>query len=182
MIDITRFSKYNIIDTCAIWNVLSSANLYHATMRASINFYCSEFVIYECLYKPRTKSKEEDKKLQEILIEERKKNLFPSFKLDIEDLQLVDILQTRKNLGLGEISSLALAIKTRQAFLTDDQNARKLAISVQDRTVVQTVPQMFGWLFFVGILIDSDKDIIIMQHQQMNGILTKYFNATYIEA
>jgi len=182
MIDVTKFSKHNIIDTCAIWNVLSSVELYRATMRASINFYCSEFVIYECLYRHRTTNKEEDKKLQQILLEERKKDLFLSFKLDIEDLQLVNILQTRKKLGLGEISSIALAIKTKQAFLTDDQRARKLAMSVQEGTIVQTVPQMFGWLFFVGILIDGDKDVIITQHQEMNGILTKYFIQTYMEA
>lgn len=181
-INVSKFHKHNIADTCSIWNILSSKKAYEAARHVNVKFYCTYYVIYECLYKERTKIKVEDTELRSRLHTARENTDFQSFPLDISDLQLIEILEKRKRLGRGELSSIALAIKTGQAFLTDDQKARILANEVEHGPTVQTVPHLIGWLFFEGYLLDGDKDIIIDQHKEMNGILERYFNEVYYEA
>ena len=117
--------------------------------------------------------------MQNRLREARKDGKFQSYHLDLEDLQEVDILQKRKNLGKGELASIAFAKKTSQAFLTDDKNARKLAEEVMFRKFVQTTPHLIGWLFFENFLGDSDLKPIVNEHEQHNRPLSKYFNEMY---
>ena len=179
----SEFNKVNVTDTCGVWNILSSQLLYVTAKSAGCNFCCTKFVHYECLYKPRNKHKPEDIELQNLL----KKALnddeqFTSYNLSLEDLQEVEILRQRKNLGKGELSSIAFAKKINQAFLTDDVKARKLAESSIERGLVQTTPHLLGWLFFANYLSDSDLKIIIEQHKQNNQPLEKYFLIMYERA
>jgi hypothetical protein len=181
-IDITKFTLLNVIDTCSVWNLLSSKVLYQAARSARCNFCCTGFVIYECLFKPR-KDQQSKKELQERLIKEQNNGNFKSHHISIEDLQEIDILERRKHLSKGELSSIVFAKRTCQAFLTDDQGARILAANVIDCTLVQTTPHLFGWLYYTGFLGDSDKDIIINEHEKFEGRpLSKYFNDAYMKA
>ena len=107
---------------------------------------------------------------------------FTPYPIAIDDLQDVDLLEKRRRLSKGELSSIVFAKKTRQAFLTDDQKARKLATLLLDADDIQTTPHLFGWLFFDSALTDADKDVVIAQHVSADGKLTPYFNAMYQEA
>jgi hypothetical protein len=102
--------------------------------------------------------------------------------LDVADLQNMALLEQRKKLGKGELSSIAFAMKTGLAFLTDDQKARKLAEGVLDKRLVQTTPHLFGWLFFRAYLLDTDKALIIKEHEAAAGTLTPYFDSMYNES
>ena len=73
----------------------------------------------------------------------------------------LDVLEKRRNLGKGELSSIVFAKKAGQPFLTDDKGARNLAESILNKDQVQTTPHLCGWLFYKNILTDSDKDSII---------------------
>jgi predicted nucleic acid-binding protein len=181
-VDPSKFFCLNIIDTCAIWNILSSKKLYQATLSANCLFSCTQYVFYESLLKPRSITSEKEIELQSRLKKEIEKNQFKNYHITIEDLQEVEILEKRKNLSKGELSSIVFARKTRQAFLTDDQGARKLAEQVMDRKKVQTTPHLLGWLFYSNYLIDSDKFDIIEEHNSFNRPLEKYFEEIYLKA
>ena len=107
---------------------------------------------------------------------------FNSYHLDIEDLQEVALLQKRKNLGNGELASIAFAKKTNQAFLTDDKKARTLAEEIMVRQFVQTTPHLLGWLFFTNFLSDSDLKPIIDENKKHNRPLAEYFTEMYRRA
>lgn len=181
-IDPSNFQKLNVADTCAIWNVLSSRLLYNRAKEVGCYFCCTKFVHYEALHKPRKNYTSEDMELQNRLREAIKHGQFKSYNLDLEDLQEVDILKKRNNLGKGELASIAFAKKTNQAFITDDMEARKLATEVMFRQLVQTTPHLVGWLFFANFLGDGDLKTIIYEHKKYNRPLAKYFNEMYIRA
>jgi hypothetical protein len=181
-IDPSQFHRLNVADTCALWNVLSSVRLYMAARVASCSFCCTSFVLYECLYKRRKKSTPEDDELKSRLQRETDDKQIVAYSLDVVDLQDVAVLESRQRLSKGELSSIAFAAKTRQAFLTDDQKARKLAESVLTVGMTQTTPHLFGWLIFTSILSDGDKDHIINEHEQYNRPLRPYFETMYLEA
>jgi len=178
----SAFHKYNVIDTCSIWNILSSARLYSASLASKCEFICTGFVHYGCIVKTRSCKIDSDIKLQKILTKEIEKGRFPIHHISIEDLQDIEALENRKRLSKGELSSIVFAKKIRQAFLTDDQGARKLAEMILKNNLVQTTPQLFGWLFFTGQLTDGDKDIIIDNHKECNRPLSRYFNEMYLKA
>lgn len=177
-VDPRSFHNLNMADTCAVWNVLSSSRLYESALSAGCMFSCTGFVNYECLLKPRKQADKHDLELQRRLVVERAKGRFQVYNLDIEDLQEVEILEKRKNLGKGELSSIAFAKRTWQAFLTDDQKARKLALEVMPGQV-QTTPHLFGWLLYERILKDSDKASVIAEHEEVNRPLSEYFEEIY---
>ena len=181
-IDPSRFELHNVADTCAVWNVLSSRVLYVASSSAGCRFCVTYFVYYECLFKPRSNPTQEELKLQERLRQECSKGAFPSYHLDIEDLQDIMMLENRQRLSKGELSSIAFAKKTRQAFLTDDQKARKLARDVLEGDMVQTTPHLVGWLCFTSRIGDGDKEKIIKEHCEFNRPLTPYFEQMFNEA
>lgn len=181
-IDITEFNKINVIDTCAIDNLLSSATLYRAAKSSNCNFCYTKFVEYEMLYKSRKNLNEKSQELQNKLIAETKAKRFECHSLSIDDLQEIEILEQRKRLGGGELSSIAFAKKINQCFMTDDSKARKLGISVLGNKKVQTTPHLIGWLFYIRELIDSDFSIIITEHQAYNRPLSKYFEEAYHES
>jgi len=135
--------------------------------------------MYECLHKPRSNCSERDTELQKRLNNERNAGLFKSYSLVVEDLQEVEILERRKRLGKGELSSIAFAKRTGQAFLTDDQKAQRLAHEVMPG-LVQTIPHLFGWLLFQGTLKDSEKTTVIAEHEEAGLPLRKCFDETYL--
>lgn len=180
--DPSKFHKLNVVDSCAIWNIISTQLLRTTAYSVKCSFCCTDFVYYECLYKPRTKVKPEDIELQDLLRQEMKNGRFKNYHLDIEDLQEIDVLQKRKNLGKGELASIAFAKKTYQAFLTDDRGARNLAEEVLTHHMVQTTAHLLGWLFFYNFLSDSDLNQIIDEHKKYNGKLETYFRVMYERA
>jgi len=181
-IDPSYFHLNNVADTCSVWNVLSFRLLYATASSAGCTFCLTYFVYYECLHKPRNEPTREELELQDRLRKECQKGAFPSYPLDIEDLQDVSLLERRKKLSKGELSSIAFAKKTQQAFLTDDQKARKLACEVMDRNKVQTTPHLFGWLCFTNRLGDGDKDVICEEHTRFNRPLAPYLEIVYQDA
>ncbi len=181
-IDITEFQKVNVIDSCSIDNILSSATLYRAAKSSNCSFCYTKFVEYEMLYKARKEIDEKSKYLQQKLKDETEANRFECHNLSIDDLQEIEILEKRKRLGSGELSSIAFAKKINKSFMTDDRNARKLGASVLGFKRVQTTPHLVGWLFYNRELIDSDFSVIISEHQEYNRPLTKYIEEAYLES
>ncbi len=180
-IDPSRFHPHNITDTCSVWNILSSTQLFRAARLAKCTFCCTVYVMYECLHKPRNSVSSTDVELQNRLRSLDTRDLM-TCDLEIADLQTVGILEQRKNLGKGELSSIAFAMRTGLAFLTDDQKARKLALEVLAQQLVQTTPHLVGWLFFHSHLTDGDKTALIADHKAMNRPLVKCFEEMYMEA
>lgn len=176
------FYLHNVADTCSIWNILSSNTLYATASSAGCSLCFTHFVYYECLYKPRKFISTEEEELRQRLREQISNGHIASYPIDIEDLQEIAILEKRKNLSKGELSSIAFAKKTRIAFLTDDQGARKLANQVIDSKMVQTIPHLFGWLFFIRRLNDKDKELIIKEHKRFKRPLSPYFEKIYLTA
>lgn len=181
-IDITEFQKINVIDSCSIDNLLSSPTLYRAAKSSNCSFCYTKFVEYEVLYKIRKNLDEKAKRLQQKLKDETEAKRFECHNLSIDDLQEIEILEQRKRLGSGELSSIAFAKKINQTFMTDDKGARKLGISVLGNKRVQTTPHLIGWLFYIRELIDSDFSLIIAEHKEYNRPLSKYFEEAYYES
>jgi hypothetical protein len=139
-------------------------------------------VLYECLHKSPRKPKPSYEELKRRLERERKKGQFQEVHLDVDDLQDVDALRNRKRLSLGELASMVLAKKIGQAFLTDDQNARKLGETFINAAMVQTTPHLLGWLYFTGVLTDGDFCDIVNEHTSLDRPLAAFFGETYREA
>lgn len=175
----TSFFKINVTDTCAVWNLLSSKILFCAALSANCTFCITGFVYYECLLKQRSAYSNEDLELQTRLKKAIEKGNIVRYGLDIADLQEIEVLERRRNLGKGELSSIAYAKKIDKAIMTDDQKARRLAENILDQGKVQTTPKLLGWLFFSGILVDHQKDEIIREHRAMSRPLSRHFIAMY---
>lgn len=181
--NLSVFHKGNIVDTCAVWNILSSLRLYRAALDAGVVFACTGVVEYECLLKPRKSPLTvEESTLRTRLNAAKQQRGILVFSLDVEDLQTVELLEKRKRLGKGELSSIAFAQKTRQAMLTDDQKAHRLANEVLQSPGAQTTPHLFGWLLFNNRLSDGDKAFVIDEHKHLNRPLAPHFETNYIEA
>lgn len=177
-IDPSKFHLINVADTCSVWNVLSSARLHTAAKEARCEFCITSFVRYECLTKPRKSQTQAETELMRRLVQEQARGAFAAHSCDIGDLQVIKILESRKRLGKGELSTIAFAMKIGQAVLTDDMKARKLAEN-SGHTLIQTTPHLFSWLIFKGRLGDSDKPIVITQHQAMERPLAPHFETAY---
>jgi hypothetical protein len=106
--------------------------------------------------------------------------------ITIDVLQEIGILENRKNLGKGELSSIVFAKKTKQAFLTDDKKARTLAKEVLGSEFVQTTPHLVGFCFYKRHLLDSDFNSLIAEHQvsltSSWGDLSHFFQEAYEES
>jgi hypothetical protein len=178
-IDPSKFHLVNVADTCSVWNVLSSVALHSAAKEARCEFCITSFVRYECLTKPRKKTPTAaETELMRRLTQEQGRGGFAAYSCDIGDLQAIQLLESRKRLGKGELSSIAFAMKIGQAVITDDRKARKLA-EVSGHTHIQTTPHLFSWLIFKGRLGDSDKGTVIAQHRAMDRPLAPHFEAAY---
>lgn len=177
-IDPSSFHPVNVTDTCAVWNVLSSLRLYAAAKAAGCDFCITAFVYYECLIKKRGVVKEADQTLMDRLKRAQRDGAFQHHASTIGDLQRVAQLEQRNKLGIGELSSIAFAMKIGHAVMTDDQKARRLAEDV-GHSQVQTTPHLFAWLFFAGRLSEADKDPIIEQHVDMGRPLKPHFERAH---
>lgn len=181
-IDPRAFIFLNVTDTCAVWNVLSSALLFSVATESRCHFCMTGYVNYECLIKRRSKLDRLEEDLKERLHTARNRGQFKVYSLDLEDLAEIEILEKRRNLGKGELSSIAFAKRTGQAFLTDDQAARELAGQILGLAQVQTTPHLAGWLFFLGHLSDSDKETIVKEHSSNGRPLSPFFEQAYLLA
>jgi hypothetical protein len=180
-IDITTLEKINVIDSCSIWNIISSGILLSASLNSKCCFSITKFVEYECLFKKRSDFKVSEVELKNKLKALLTKQSFNSYPLNISDLQEIELLRNRKNLGLGELSSIAFAKRTSQSFFTDDQGARKFAKEVLGSSKVQTTPHLYGWLLFNQYLNESDLKQILIEHNLNNRPLEKYFREAHQE-
>jgi hypothetical protein len=135
-------------------------------------------VHYECLIKPRKSPTHADEELRRRLEAEQRSGSFKAHSCGIGDLQDVKVLENRKRLGMGEISSIAFAMKIGQAVLTDDQKARQLA-QAAGHTLVQTTPHLFSWLLFTRKLGDSDVSLVVGQHKELDGDLAPHLERAY---
>lgn len=181
-INIKIFNKINIIDSCAIWNILSCNIVYTAAIANGLHFSFTKFVEYECLVRQRSSPSQSDLSLQARLREQLTKGNFKSHSISISDIQEIDILTSRKRLGLGELSSIVFAKKIGQSFLTDDQKARTLASTILGKEKVQTTPHLLGYLFHERHIIDGDLEQIINDHKAHDRPLEPYFRQVYEEA
>jgi len=136
------------------------------------------FVLYECLIKKRGTQKATDKELMTRLQKAQRDGAFKAHVTTIDDLQRVAQLEQRKRLGKGELSTITFAMRINQAVMTDDQKARRLAQDVGHQ-LVQTTPHLFAWLIFKQRLVDSDKSLVIQQHEEMGQILRPHFEDAY---
>lgn len=178
-IDPSKFHLVNVADTCSVWNVLSSARLHSAAKEARCEFCITSFVRYECLTKSRKSAPTPaETELMRRLAQEQGRGGFAAHSCDIGDLQAIKILESRKRLGKGELSSIAFAMKIGQAVITDDMKARNLAKD-SGHALTQTTPHLFSWLIFKGRLGDSDKDTVIAQHEAMERPLAPHFETAY---
>jgi len=181
-VNFSTFYNHNIIDSCSISNILSSLTLYRAAKSAQCRFYCTHYVIYECLHKRSNNMSEPFQIFRQRLNRVSANGDFQPLTISIEDLQEVEILESRKKLAKGELSSIVMAKKLGQAFMTDDQKARRLACEYIEPQKVQTTPHLFGWLMFTSTLSDGDKDLIIDEHREMGRPLADVFNEAYLKA
>ena len=178
-IDPSKFHLINVADTCSVWNVLSSTTMYAAAKEARCDFCITGFVRYECLSKPRRKTPTAaEAELMRRLAQEQGRGGFVAHSCDIDDLQAIKLLESRKRLGKGELSSIAFAMKIGQAVITDDMKARKLAEEAR-HSYIQTTPHLFSWLIFSGRLGDSDKATVLAQHRDMDRPLAPHLESAY---
>lgn len=176
------FILNNSIDTCAIWNILSARKLCAAVFESGVEIWATKFVLYEALDKPRKNNDEAQQELRSRLRKCLSNKMVKYANIDIDDLKTVEALESRKKLGKGELAAIAFAKKFTLAFLTDDQKARKLAQKYLGIQYDQTVPKLFGWLVFEGMVLDSDKEDIIKEHEQFGGNLARFFRQCFDDA
>jgi len=186
-VDVSTFAPVSAIDTCSVWNLLSSRVLLGGALRRGRGFAVAAYVRYEALEKPRRKAATPaelalQSDFRRLLAEGRS---FTEAPMSVADLQAVAGLPEVGKLGRGEVAALALARKLRAAVLTEDQGARKAAPSVGVGQA-QTTPQLLGWLLYEGELTDGDVAAIISEHEACveaeRGRLTAYFRAIHVEA
>lgn len=179
---IDQIAKAVVMDTCAVWNVLSSTLLHRTCVAMGFEFALTDFVLYECLHKPRKQRKAADEGLQERLRAARARKQFKSYSLSLDDLLEVTVLEQRKRLSKGELAAIAFAKRVNLTFQTDDQGARKLATATLTIDRVQTTPHVLGWLFFEGRLSDGDLSGIVEEHESFERPLRRFFEEMYGEA
>jgi predicted nucleic acid-binding protein len=177
-----KISKFSIIDTCSILNIFSADDFYNAVAEAKFTFSYTDFVEYEALYK-LCKDVDADflNRQRNRLRTGDKKHIFRKETLTIEDLQDVNILKARRNLGKGELSSIAFARKANIPFTTDDIAARNLGEEILGSNRVFTTPRILGWLYYNRFLTDSCQNNIISQHKQNKRPLSVIYNEVYME-
>lgn len=185
-VNVGFFAQINAIDTCAIWNVLSSGRLASAALAKQRWFVVADYVRYEALARPRTSPELCELELQDKFRDRLQKGQgFLSQSVSLGDLQAVANMPAINRLGQGEIAALALARRMRIGFMTDDQKARLGADKV-DVGPAHTTPHLFGWLIYDGALGDTDVGTVIAEHEasvpKKRGQLTRYFRAAYEEA
>ena len=185
-VDVRDFAPVSAIDTCSIWNLLSSPRLLGAALRRGRWFVVAGYVRYEALEKPRTRPTVSELAMQDEFrrrLTERKG--FGEEPMTLQDLQAVAARPEVQRLGRGEVAALALARKLRSAVLTEDRGARRAAPRVGVE-LAQTTPHLLGWLLYEGELTDGDVSTVISEHEgrieSNRGRLTVYLKRIHVEA
>jgi len=174
--DPQNFSRFPVVDTCAVWHTLSSQTLYRSAVAQGCKHVVTNFVIYELLHKPRASPDHHQLELKSRLLHSQQNGDFQSHALSLSDLSEVASIMNRKSLGLGEISSICLARKVGIAFQSDDRHAKTLASSVLGTARVQTTCYLLGWLVFRSVISDGQVAEIIEQHESVGGKLREWLN------
>jgi hypothetical protein len=178
----SMFHQYCVADTCAIWNLLASQIFYDASRRAGCALCCTSYVLYEALYKPRTAPPT----IPEITLQSRlrceiESGTIRQYGISIDDLQQVDVLAMRKRVSKGEISSIVFAKKTRQAFLSEDDGAVKLARTELELAMVQTSTLLFAWLLYHSWLDPSQCETVVSDLEACGrGLRQRYESACQV--
>jgi hypothetical protein len=181
MIDFSKFEILNVADTCSTWNILASRTLHSAAKSAHVSLCVTEFVKYECLYKPGL-ARPERAELQSRLNREIQSGAIKACSIELEELQDLRVLEQRKKVSKGELASIVFAKRSQQAFLTDDRKAATLARTILPTEKVQSTPHCFGWLYFLGRLQDSDRYAIAEELAAVNRNLEPHLQHAYNEA
>jgi hypothetical protein len=181
MTNIAEFEKLNVADACSLWNILASRLLASTADSVGVRLCSTTYVRYELLHKPSL-PRPERKELQERLLARINAGGMQWHPIDIEDLQEFEILRNRKRVNPGELSAIIFARKTRQAVLTDDIGAQKLARMELGVQLVQSTPHLFAWLYFNSHVNDSDKDQIVADLQSLCRNLQPHLNNYHAEA
>lgn len=180
--DPTRFAIASMVDTCAIWNILSSLRLTEAAVQAKLSFCITPVVLYECLQRPRSNITPDQQELMNRLVSNRAKGRFPVRGCSLDDLLTVSEKAPGK-LGSGELSCIAVAYHIRNiAVMTDEKLARRYAQSSLGLSV-ETTPRLYGYLHYHQHLGGADHDEVIKEHERFEKRpLTQFFNQTFDEA
>lgn len=181
MINVSQFEKLNVADTCSLWNILASRLLSSTAESVGVKLCSTSFVRYECLHKPG-RARPERAELQKRLRDRVTAGNIHFHPIDIEDLQEFEVLRNRKKLSAGELSVIIFARKTRQAVLTDDIGAQKLARRELGADLVQSTSHLFAWLYFNSRMGDSDKDQIVADLLEFGRNLAPHLDELYTEA
>ncbi|KAA0593968.1 hypothetical protein J2848_004134 [Azospirillum lipoferum] len=181
------FPAVSAIDTCAVWNILSSRTLSAAISRKGCHFVLAEYVRYECLGKPRTNLTEADAALCEKLKTEiTSSKQFSVHPLGVDDLRdLVATVGSPKRFHHGEVAALALSRKLGNGFLTDDYAARKVGENTLGQDRVRSTPLLVGWLVYDGQLTDGDIPVIVADnkaYRNKRGFLGSFIQKCYEHA
>lgn len=177
--DPTVFSALVAVDTCAVWNILSSKKLSLAAFSSGPTFIITPMVNYECIHKPRKQETAEQQELKSRFHAAIKRK-----KLSIQHCELDDLItiarQAPKKLSSGELSCIAMSYKLNTiAVMTDEKLAKKFAEESLGLRV-ETTPKLYGWLLYKRILNDADHHDVIKEHEILERRpLTEFFNKAY---
>ncbi len=180
--DPAHFASASVVDTCAIWNMLSSRRINQAAIQAKLHFCITPVVLYECLQKPRPNITAEQRQLMTRLRDERAGGRFPIQECKLEDLLAISA-KAPGRLSSGELSCIATAYRIRSiAVMTDEKLARKYAQNTLELQV-ETTPRLYGYLHYYQHLGGADHDEVIKEHERFERRpLTPFFNQTFEEA
>ncbi len=180
--DPARFSATSVVDTCAVWNMLSSLRLNQAAIQAKLHFCITPVVLYECLHKLRPNVTTEQQVLMRRLEASRAAGRFPVQECSLDDLLSISA-KAPGRLGSGELSCIATAYRIRSiAVMTDEKLARKYAQGILGLPV-ETTPRLYGYLHYHMHLGGADHDEVIKEHERFERRpLTSFFNQTFEDA
>ncbi len=177
--DPARFASVSVVDTCAVWNILSSDRLNQAAIQAQRYFCITPVVLYECLQKRRPNITPEQELLMNRLRGERERGRFPIQECSLEDLLTISA-KAPGRLGSGELSCIATAYRIRSiAVMTDEKLARKYAHDTLGLEI-ETTPRLYGYLHYYMHLTEVDHDEVIKEHERFERRpLSQFFTQTF---
>ncbi len=180
--DPSVFPPALVVDTCSVWNMLSSNKLAQASIQAKLHFCVTPVVLYECLQKPRGSVTPQKQEMMNRLVRARSVGRFPVQECSIEDLMAISG-KAHGRLGAGELSCMATAYRIRSiAFMTDELLARKYAKD-QLQLSIETTPRLYGYLHYHRHLGDSDHADVVAEHESFESRpLSRYLNEAFHEA
>lgn len=181
-LDPAHFSPVSVVDTCSVWNMLSSRKLYQASVSGKLYFCITGMVFYECLRKPRSFNSPERTEMMRRLERARQNGGFPIEPCSLDDLANMSRLAP-KGLGSGELSCIAVAYRVQSiAFMTDEKQARHFA-SAKFGLNVETTPKLYAWLHYRQHLGGSDHEDVIREHEMYESRpLTQFLREAFDEA